>query len=44
LWFFGSGQRIVAVHGIRNRGKAIAAHDLDIAIARMRDWIERNRE
>ena len=41
LWFFMIGRRIVAVHGIRNKGQAIPAHDLDTAEKRMRDWQER---
>src|SRR5213083_2387282 len=36
LWFFAKGRRIVAVHGIRNKGQAIAAHDLATARARMK--------
>lgn len=42
LWFFMKGQRIVAVHGIRNKGQAIAAHDLTTARARMKDWQQRS--
>jgi phage-related protein len=42
LWFFMKGRRIVAVHGVRNKGQAIPARDLDTARARMRDWQERN--
>jgi phage-related protein len=42
LWFFMKGRRIIAVHGIRNKGQAISAHDLAIAQARMHDWKERN--
>jgi phage-related protein len=38
LWFFAKGRRIVAVHGIRNKGQAIPLRDLDTARARMRDW------
>ena len=41
LWFFVRGRRIVAVHGIRNKGQSIAAHDLAVARERMRDWHER---
>ena len=41
LWFFMKGRRIVAVHGIRNKGQAIPARDLDTARQRMRDWHER---
>lgn len=41
LWFFVKGRRIVAVHGIRNKGQSIAPRDLDTARERMRDWQER---
>ncbi|HEV2207397.1 MAG TPA: type II toxin-antitoxin system RelE/ParE family toxin [Verrucomicrobiae bacterium] len=41
LWFFVKGRRIVAVHGIRNKGQAVPARDLDTARDRMRDWQER---
>src|SRR5450759_2974156 len=41
IWFYLKGRRIVAVHGIRNKGQAIPAHDLDTARQRMRDWLER---
>lgn len=41
LWFFMKGRRIVAVHGIRNKGQGIASRDLDTARERMRDWLER---
>lgn len=43
LWFFVKGQRIIAVHGIRNKGQAIPARELDTARVRMRDWKERNQ-
>ena len=42
LWFFMRGRRIVAVHGIRNKGQAIPARDLETARARMRDWQARH--
>ena len=41
IWFFMKGKRIIAVHGIRNKGQAIPAQDLDTAEKRMRDWKER---
>ena len=41
LWFFMKGRRIVLLHGIRNKGQAIPARDLNTARERMRDW--RNR-
>src|SRR5438045_1175167 len=43
LWFFMKGRRIIAVHGIRNKGQAIARHDLQTAKQRMDDWLKRNR-
>ena len=39
LWFFQKGRRIIAVHGIRNKGQAIAPQDLATARARRRDWL-----
>ena len=42
FWFFVRGRRIIAVHGIRNKGQAIPARDLDTARERMRDWRERH--
>src|SRR5215831_16808534 len=42
LWFFVKGQRIIAVHGIRNKARAIPARDLDTATERMRDWKHRH--
>ena len=41
LWFFMQGRRIVAVHGIRNKGQAIPARDLATARERMGNWRER---
>ena len=41
FYFFMPGRRIVAVHGIRNKGQAIAARDRQIALQRMHDWQER---
>jgi len=41
LWFFVKNRRIVAVHGIRNKGRAIPARDIETALERMSDW--RNR-
>jgi phage-related protein len=42
LWFFMKGRRIIAVHGIRNKGQAIPTRDLETARERRRDWLERN--
>src|SRR4051794_19241980 len=41
LWFFMKGRRIVAVHGIRNKGQAISDRDLKTARERMGDWTKR---
>jgi phage-related protein len=41
LWFFVKNRRIIAVHGIRNKGQAIPARDLEIARERMYDWQRR---
>ena len=42
LWFFVKGRRIIAVHGIRNKGQAIPPRDLQTALARMKDWRARH--
>jgi phage-related protein len=42
FWFFMKGRRIIAVHGLRNKGKAIPARDLETARSRMADWLIRN--
>src|SRR5438552_2983488 len=42
LWFFRKGRRIIAVHGVRNKGQAIPRRDMDAARKRMRDWMDRN--
>ena len=41
FWFFMKGRRIITVHGMRNKGRAIPARDLETARERMRDWRER---
>jgi phage-related protein len=41
LWFFMKSRRIVAVHGIRNKGRAIPNRDMETALERMRDWLKR---
>ena len=43
LWFFMKGRRIIAVHGIRNKGRAIPARDREIALERKNDWLTRYR-
>ena len=37
-------RRIVAVHGVRSKGRAIAKRDLETARTRMRDWQQRYEE
>lgn len=41
LYFFMRGRRIVAVHGIRNKGWEIPGRDRRTAIERMNDWLAR---
>lgn len=41
FWFFVKNRRIIAVYGIRNKGQAIPARDLEIARERMHDWQRR---
>ena len=43
LWFFVKNRRIIAVHGIRNKGRAIPDRDMETARVRMRDWLKRER-
>jgi phage-related protein len=44
LWFFMKGRRIVLLHGIRNKGQAIPARDLNTARERMRDSRKRTEQ
>ncbi len=44
LWFFMKNGRIIAVHGIRNKGRSIPERDLDTARNRMRDWLSRMKK
>ncbi len=41
LWFFVKNRRIVAVHAIRNKGRAIPDREMETARERMRDWWKR---
>ncbi len=41
LWFFVKNRRIIAVHCIRNKGRAIPVRDLETARERMSDWLRR---
>ena len=43
LWFFMKNRRIIAVHGIRNKGQAVPERDLRTARERMRDWQQRTK-
>lgn len=42
IWFFRRGRRIILVHGIRNKSQKIQTVDIQVALHRMKDWIERN--
>ena len=42
IFFFAKGQRIITVHGIRNKARVISRRDLEVALERKRDWIKRN--
>ena len=42
LYFFMRGRRIVAAHGIRNKGQEIPPRDRQTALERMKDWFARN--
>lgn len=41
FWFFAVGQRIIAVHAVRNKGQSIPLNDLKIARERMKEWKNR---
>ena len=43
LYFFAKGQRIIAVHGIRNKAREISKEDLKIALDRKEDWLARTQ-
>jgi len=43
LWFYMKGRRIIAVHGIRNKGQGVSARDVHAARQRMTDWLEREQ-
>lgn len=43
LWFFVRNRRIVAVHAIRNKGRAVPARDMETARDRMHDWQKREK-
>lgn len=42
FWFYVKGRRIIAVHGIRNKGQKIPTKDRNIALERKADWERRN--
>jgi phage-related protein len=41
LYFFMRGRRIVAVHGIRHKGRKIPTRDRKTAVERRNDWLAR---
>jgi hypothetical protein len=43
LYFFMKGQCIIAVHGIRNKGREIPARDLKTAHERKNEWMTGHR-
>jgi phage-related protein len=43
LYFFAKGQRIIAVHGIRNKAKEISKRDRKVALERKVDWVLRHQ-
>ena len=42
LYFFSEGQRIILVHGIRNKAREISRRDRIVALERKEDWQSRN--
>jgi phage-related protein len=43
LYFFMKGRRIIAVHGIRHKGREIPARDRESAMGRRNDWLARHK-
>lgn len=43
IWFYVKGQKIIVVHGVRNKAQAFLSQDLEIAKERMLDWIIRRK-
>jgi phage-related protein len=44
FYFFMRSRRIILVHGIRKKTRALPARDRQIALERKKDWLERNPE
>lgn len=42
FWFFRRGRRIIAVHGVRNKGQKINSADIETARRRIADWKRRH--
>jgi hypothetical protein len=43
IYFFIKGQRIILVHGIRNKDMKIRAQDLRVSLQRKTDWLARSQ-
>jgi phage-related protein len=43
IYFFMRGQRIILVHGIRNKAMKITDRDLTVSLQRKEDWLARSR-
>lgn len=44
LYFFMKGRRIIAVHGIRHKGRQIPSRDRKTALERKDDWLTRHSD
>ncbi len=44
FYFFAKGQRIIAVHGIRNKAAEIPERDRNVALKRKEEWLARNSQ
>jgi len=42
LYFFMKSRRIILVHGIRKKTRALSARDRGVALERKRDWLARS--
>lgn len=42
LYFFMKGRRIILLHGIRKKARALPLRERQVALQRKRDWLARN--
>jgi phage-related protein len=42
FYFFAKGRRIILVHGLRKKTRALPARERQVAMERIEDWLKRN--